>query len=144
MNPGDLDQRIVIQTYSAAEINATEVVDTFASRVTNDFGEVETTSCVVSDIQGIGGIEDDYFGQNNVDYSTLATVWAKIEERKGKEGELGNQLVATRLVDFIIRYKSGLDERMRISYGGDIYLIQSIIKEDARKSFMRITTQLKD
>lgn len=144
MNPGDLDQRIVIQTYSAAEINASEVVDTFASRVTNDFGEVETTSCVVSDIQGIGGIEDDYFGQDNVDYSTLATVWAKIEERRGTEGESGDQLVATRLVDFIIRYKSGLDERMRITYSGNTYLIQSIIKEDARKSFMRITTKLKD
>ena len=105
MNPGDLDQRIVIQGLSEAA---------------------------------------DDFGQRVQTFSTLATVWAKIEERKGKEGELGNQLVATRLVDFVIRYKSGLDERMRISYGGDIYLIQSIIKEDARKSFMRITTQLKD
>ena len=79
-----------------------------------------------------------------MDYSTLATVWAKIEERRGTEGESGDQLVATRLVDFIIRYKSGLDERMRITYGGNTYLIQSIIKEDARKSFMRITTKLKD
>ena len=105
MNPGNLDQRIVIQGLSEA---------------TDDFGQRVQT------------------------FSTLATVWAKVEERNGNEKELGNQLVATRFVDFIIRYKSGLDERMRITYGGSTYLIQSIIKEDARKSFMRITTELKD
>ena len=105
MNPGDLDQRIVIQGLSEAA---------------------------------------DDFGQSVQTFSTLATVWAKIEERRGTEGESGDQLVATRLVDFIIRYKSGLDERMRIAYSGNTYLIQSIIKEDARKSFMRITTKLKD
>ena len=144
MNPGDLDQRIIIQTYSAAQINASEFVDEYAERVTNDFGETETTSCVVTDIQTLGGVPDDFYGQENRDFSTLATVWAKVEERNGNEKELGNQLVATRFVDFIIRYKSGLDEQMRIVYGGQTYKIQSIIKEDARKSFMRITTQLKD
>jgi SPP1 family predicted phage head-tail adaptor len=105
MNPGDLDQRIVIQGLS-------EEADTFGQRVQN--------------------------------FSTLANVWAKIEERKGNEKELGDQLVATRFVDFIIRYKSGLNERMRIVYNSQTYLIESIIKEDARKSFMRITTKLKD
>ena len=84
MNPGDLDQRITIQTFSAAEINATEFVSEYATRVTNDFGETETTTCVVTDVQQLGGVSDDFFGQNNVDFSTLLNVWAKVEERSGK------------------------------------------------------------
>jgi hypothetical protein len=92
MNPGDLDQRITIQTFSAAEINATEFVDEYATRVTNDFGETETTTCVVTDVKT--AVSDDFFGQNNVDFSTLANVWAKVEEKSGNEAELGNQIVA--------------------------------------------------
>ena len=144
MNPGDLDQRITIQTFSAAEINASEFVDEYATRVTNDFGETETTTCVVTDIQNIGGVSDDFFGQNNVDFSTLANVWAKVEERSGNEAEKGNQIVATKKVDFIVRYKSNLNEQMRIVYRGNTYKIQSIINEDARKAFMRITTEITD
>ena len=87
MNPGDLDQRITIQTFSAAEINATEFVSEYATRVTNDFGETETTTCVVTDVQQLGGVSDDFFGQNNVDFSTLLNVWAKVEERSGNEAE---------------------------------------------------------
>ena len=144
MNPGDLDQRITIQTFLAAEINATEFVDEYTTRVTNDFGETETTTCVVTDIQNIGGVSDDFFGQNNVDFSTLANVWAKVEERSGNEAEKGNQIVATKKVDFIVRYKSNLNEQMRIVYRGNTYKIQSIINEDARKAFMRITTEITD
>ncbi len=144
MNPGDLDQRITIQTFSAAEINASEFVEEYTTRVTNDFGETETTTCVVTDIQTIGGVSDDFFGQNNVDFSTLANVWAKVEERRGTESEKGNQIVATKVVDFVIRYKTGLNEQMRIVYRGNTYKIQGIVNEDARKAFMRITTEITD
>jgi SPP1 family predicted phage head-tail adaptor len=92
----------------------------------------------------LGGVSDDFFGQNNVDFSTLSNVWAKVEERSGNEAERGNQIVATKRVDFIIRYKSNLNEQMRIVYRGNTYKIQSIINEDARKAFMRITTEITD
>lgn len=105
MNPGDLDQRITIQTLSEAA---------------------------------------DDFGQRIQTFSTLANVWAKVEERRGNEGEKGNQIVATKVVDFVIRYKTGLNERMRVVYRGNTYKIQTIINEDARKAFMRITTEITD
>jgi len=105
MNPGDLDQRITIQTLSEAA---------------------------------------DDFGQRIQTFSSLANIWAKVEERRGGEAEKGNQIVATKVVDFLIRYKTGLNERMRILYNGQTYKIQTIINEDARKAFMRITTEITD
>jgi len=84
------------------------------------------------------------FGQRVQTFSTLANVWAKVEERSGNETENGNQIVATKRVDFVIRYKTGLNEMMRIVYRGNTYKIQSIINEDARKAFMKITTEITD
>ena len=86
----------------------------------------------------------DAFGQRIQTFSTLANVWARVEEKSGNESELGNQIVARKRVEFIIRYKSGLNELMRVVYRGNTYKIQSIINDDARKAFMRITTEITD
>lgn len=94
-------------------------------------------------IQTLSEAADD-FGQHIQTFSTLANVWARVEEKSGNESELGNQIVARKRVDFVIRYKTGLNERMRVVYRGNTYKIQSIINEDARKAFMRITTEITD
>lgn len=105
MNPGDFDQRIVIQ-------NVSEAVDQFGQRVQT--------------------------------FSTLAAVWAKVEEKSGVEGEMSYQLIAERKVQFLIRFRSDINERMRISYRSKIYEIESIISDDARKHTMKIHTKLSD
>ena len=145
MNPGDFDQRITIQTFVPAESNTTAVVDTFEQRVTNDFGELVSESCVVDAIQDeLGGVGQDYFGQRRVDFTTLANVWAKVEEKSGVEGEMSDQIVATRKVQFLIRWRNDINEQMRILYRGQIYEIESIINADARRHTMRIHTKLTD
>lgn len=145
MNPGDFDQRITIQTFVPAETNTTAVVDTFEQRVTNDFGELVSESCVVDAIQDeLGGIGQDYFGQRVVDFTTLASVWAKVEEKNGVEGEMSNQIVAERRVQFLIRWRNDINEQMRILYRGRIYEIESIINNDERQKTMRIHTKLSD
>lgn len=145
MNPGDFDQRITIQTYVPALANTTAVVDAFGQRVASDSGDVNNTECVVDDIQNeLGGVEQDYFGQRTIDFTTLAVVWAKVEEKRGSEGEQSNQIVATRMVEFLIRYRSDVNEQMRIVYRGNIYEIQSIISGDDRKKTLRIHTKLSD
>lgn len=105
MNPGDFDQRIVIQ-------NVTESVDQFGQRI---------RTC-----------------------STLAAVWAKVEEKSGTEGEVSYQLTATRRIQFVVRWRNDVNEKMPIVYRGKIYEIESIISDDARKHTMKIHAKLSD
>jgi SPP1 family predicted phage head-tail adaptor len=86
---------------------------------------------------------DDY-GQNVGGFSTAFSRWAKVEEKSGTEGEEGNQMVATKRVHFFIRYDSAIQETWRIVYNSKTYTIDAILNADARESFMKIVTTLKD
>lgn len=80
----------------------------------------------------------DAFGQEVKSYSTLATVWAKVVEKVGKESEEGDIIAATKKVEFMIRYRTDVNEQMRISYNSNIYKIKAIQSADARKAFLKI------
>ena len=86
----------------------------------------------------------DAFGQKNKSFSTLASVWAKVIEKSGTEGEESDQIVAVKEVHFLIRYRSDINEQMRIVFDGKTYKIEAIINDDSRKSFQRIETRLAD
>lgn len=86
----------------------------------------------------------DGFGQINKSFSTLASVWAKVEEKSGSEKEVSDQMLAVKKVDFLIRHRSDLNEQMRIEYNGKTYKIEAIINADSRDSFQRIETRLTD
>ena len=86
----------------------------------------------------------DTFGQRVQAFSTLANVWAKVEEKSGSEGETSDQIIATRKVQFLIRWRNDINEQMRILYRGQIYEIESIINGDARQHTLRIHTKLSD
>lgn len=80
----------------------------------------------------------DTFGQQVKTYSTLASVWANVVERSGKEGEEGDMLASTKRVEFIIRYRTDVNAEMRVSYNSNIYKIQSILNADARKAYLKL------
>jgi SPP1 family predicted phage head-tail adaptor len=80
----------------------------------------------------------DSFGQEVKSFSTLASVWANVVERVGREGEDGEMIAATKKVEFIIRYRTDVDEEMRIVYNNNTYKIQAIQSADARKAFLKI------
>lgn len=80
----------------------------------------------------------DTFGQEVKSFSTLAQVWANVVEKVGSEGEDGDMIASTKKVEFIIRYRTDVDEEMRISYNNNIYKIQAIQSADARKAFLKI------
>ena len=80
----------------------------------------------------------DNFGQEVKSFSTLASVWANVVEKVGREGEDGDMISATKKVEFIIRYRTDVNEEMRISYNSNIYKIQAIQSADARKAFLKI------
>ena len=80
----------------------------------------------------------DNFGQEVKSFSTLDSVWANVVERVGREGEDGEMIAATKKVEFIIRYRTDVDEEMRITYNSNTYKIQAIQSADARKAFLKI------
>ena len=80
----------------------------------------------------------DNFGQEVKSFSTLASVWANVVEKVGREGEDGEMIAATKKVEFIIRYRTDVDEEMRIVYNNNTYKIQAIQYADARKAFLKI------
>jgi SPP1 family predicted phage head-tail adaptor len=86
----------------------------------------------------------DAFGQLNKSFTTLASVWAKVVEKSGSENEQSDQLVAVKKVHFFIRYRSDINEQMRIVYNNKTYKIEAIISDESRDSFQRIETRLTD
>jgi len=80
----------------------------------------------------------DSFGQEVKSFSTLASVWANVVEKVGSEGEDGEMIAATKKVEFVIRYRTDVNEEMRISYNNNTYKIQAIQSADARKAFLKI------
>jgi SPP1 family predicted phage head-tail adaptor len=94
-------------------------------------------------IQSFTTTTDD-FGEVVKSFTTLANVWAKVEEKRGNEGEDGNQLVATKRVEFLIRYRSDINEQMRIQYNNETYKIEAILNADSRKAFQKIVTRWAD
>ena len=80
----------------------------------------------------------DNFGQEVKSFSTLASVWANVVEKVGSEGEDGEVIAATKKVEFVIRYRTDVNEEMRISYNNNTYKIQAIQSADARKAFLKI------
>ena len=140
---GQLDRRITIQKAVVASSNTTEAETAFQSRITDDFGQVDDT-CLTSDITSLGGVNADSFGQATRDFETLANVWAKVVEKSGSENEQSDQLVAVKKVHFFIRYRSDINEQMRIVYNSKTYKIEAIISDESRDSFQRIETRLTD
>ena len=80
----------------------------------------------------------DTFGQEVKSFSTLDTVWANVKEKIGSEGEEGDMIASTKKVEFIIRYRTDVNEQMRILYNSNIYKIQTIQTADARKAFLKL------
>ena len=56
----------------------------------------------------------------------VADVWAKIKNTSGSELLHADQLGATAFSDFTIRYRSNINEVMRLVYRGDNYQVRHI------------------
>jgi len=67
-------------------------------------------------------------GQAVPSWATYRTVWADVRQRPGRETFDADQILAETNTVFRIRYLEGLTRKMRISYGGDIYDIHSIVE----------------
>jgi len=89
-------------------------------------------------IQTLGGSSDAGGGQSS-SFSTLSTVWARVENLSGGEGIFGDQLRGTSNYRFTIRYYSSLTEKYRISYNSKTFNITQITDiQEGRRRFQEI------
>jgi SPP1 family predicted phage head-tail adaptor len=79
--------------------------------------------------------EDEETGWEDIDSNP--EVWAEVEEKSGTEEFKSDQLKDVLISNFTIRYRSDINAKMRISYDGRKYNIQSIV-DIGRKRFRRI------
>lgn len=84
--------------------------------------------------------EVDEYGEEVYTDVALATVWAKVTPGSGGEGIDGNKPTATQKVMFTIRYRTDVNESMKILFDDEYYNIQAIEKPD-RKRRLEITAE---
>lgn len=75
------------------------------------------------------------YGELIKSWSTLATVWAEVNPKSGREFFASNQRIAEFETVFRIRYRSDItiNEKYRISYGGKYYDIKHIAEVGRRE-----------
>lgn len=59
-------------------------------------------------------------------WATFVTVWSQRKDEPGREFVAGDQKVAKRKRVYLIRWRAGLDEEMRVNDGGEVWDIHSI------------------
>lgn len=76
-------------------------------------------------------------GQEILNWTTLHDCWAKVDYPNIGSGEevQNDQVIVTTRTDFTIRYRAGLDEKMRVVYQGVNYSIANI-SEIERRHFL--------
>lgn len=135
---GELDRRItILEAYTETDTFGQEVrtmgqdafVNEFGERVTTDGGATEATACVVDAIDALPGV--------------ITQVWAKVDYMSGSEKDESNRLESIKRVGFGIRYNSAINEKMQVSWDGDIFEIEAVLPVE-RKRFMHLITRLVD
>lgn len=78
-------------------------------------------------------------------WEDVVTVWAQVQDEDStvnREAYISDQMTALRTLNFIIRYRTGLTEKMRIEYNGQYFGIRAIVEPDRRKSLIVKATLL--
>lgn len=76
-----------------------------------------------------------------VSMSPPAILPAKVEPRSASEFGYADQRISTESLDLIIRYRSGIDQTMRVKYGSRQFEILGILDVYERHQWMRLTCE---
>ena len=79
-------------------------------------------------------------GHETKTWTTLATVWAEVRQKSGREYFGANQVVDEVDTLFIIRYRSDVTPKMRIVYNGRNYNIREC-REIGRRDALEMMAQ---
>lgn len=79
-------------------------------------------------------------GQEILTWSDVANVWAKVSYPLTGSGESveADQVIVTTTTEFVIRFRNGIDEKMRIVYNGSNFGIININETQERNHFLLI------
>lgn len=67
------------------------------------------------------------YGEAEVRWQDVATVWASVEPLRGREYLAAKQMVSEVEVRVVIRYMAGITAKMKVVHGSDEYLIETVI-----------------
>lgn len=67
------------------------------------------------------------YGEPEVRWQDVATVWAQVEPLRGREYFAAKQMVSEVSVRVVIRYMAGVTAKMKVVHGSNEYLIETII-----------------
>lgn len=81
------------------------------------------------------------FGDAQVTYTTVATVWAKRIEAAGSTGTSADQRVASRAVQHLIRFRTDVQPTWRIVDGGRRFRLTGMPVETGRRSGLLIDSE---
>jgi SPP1 family predicted phage head-tail adaptor len=73
--------------------------------------------------------------------STVATVWARKNDMRGRERFTSDRVTAIRAGSYLIRHRSDLTEKMLLVDGSDSYEIVGLA-EVGRKDFLEVSVQI--
>lgn len=86
-------------------------------------------------------LTSDGMGGSTVSVSTLASVWAKVIARSGREREYADRVNAEGAYTFVIRWRGDVLESDRITWRGEDYNIRAIAQVGGRKLYLEIDAE---
>lgn len=86
-------------------------------------------------------LTSDSMGGATVTTATVATVWAKVIARSGREREQADRLAAEAAYTFVIRWRGDVLESDRLSWRGQEFNIRAISQDGGRKLYLEIDAE---
>lgn len=83
----------------------------------------------------------DAAGGGTTIWTPLATVWAEIRTRSGRERLFAGKLEASSTHTITLRYRSDVTEKMRISFDGRLFNIRRVENVDAADVLLELAVE---
>lgn len=84
---------------------------------------------------------DEFGGNGSYSWSTLATIWAKMDTSLSSEAIAANKIETSYPIKWTVRFTPSITEGMRILYESKYYHIKGI-REITRRHLMELQTEL--
>ena len=86
--------------------------------------------------------EADELGQPIPGWTDVATVWASIRHLSGVEAIKADAVTSTVKASIRIRYRTGLNAGMRVVHGAQVYQIEAVMPDLARREFVDLVAKV--
>lgn len=86
-------------------------------------------------------LTSDGMGGQTVAWNALTTTWAQVEPLAGNENGYGQQVQASNMVRFTIRYREDLQMTDRVSWAGDYYNLRALPPPSTRRMYRDIEAE---